>query len=137
MTELDDRTIAILAWRPGQICDGVREGAKVGKTSRSAVIDDCASQLWVKRFILVPSLQLPILPQERTWHQFLGFLGALSMEADTDDRDIGICPVGAAPDRRQSYILRFRRAVGSGIIGHGKAVLLIIVVRGRQSYPLN
>ena len=32
MADLDDRTIAVLAGRPGQICEGVREAAKVGKS---------------------------------------------------------------------------------------------------------
>jgi hypothetical protein len=44
--------------------------------------------------------------------RFLGLFGAPSMEADRDDRDVGNCPAGAAPDRRQSHILRFRRPMG-------------------------
>ena len=74
------------------------------------------------------------LAQERTWHRFLGFFGALSMETHRDDRDIGNCPLWA-----QRQIVGSRIFSGSGVLwapvssGHGEAILLIIVRHGHSA----
>ena len=38
--------------------------------------------------MLVPRLQLPVHPQVRTSHRFLGLLGSLSIGAHRDDRHV-------------------------------------------------
>jgi hypothetical protein len=58
----------------------------------------------------------------------------LHKEAYRCDRDIGkLPPVGAAPDRRQSYILRLRRVMGSGFI----ALRRSNIAHHRRSWPAN
>jgi hypothetical protein len=82
--------------------------------------------------------QLPVQPQERTSHRFLGLFGALSMEAHKDDREIGkLPPVGAAPNRRQSHILGFWRVIGSGVMLPGETILPIFVGRGATKIKHN